>query len=179
MGNGIVRGHVFSIALSALLLTASGCAFFQSSGSSSDSSGSVSDSLGNSSESSSDSSRSSSDGDTDRAYHEEVRAFTVAHVHQDGGAQTLRLGLAEVALARGISDWEALPTTFAAIGAGLAEAGVDEVRMAQLRAVLASPQSRSAKAFDEGYADAMGRMADRTTGRMGDHMTDHTAGARP
>ena len=113
MHSAATRMHrigISSLAL-AIALASGGCAFFQSSSTSSDSSGSSSDSSG----SSSDSSGSSSGGD-DHGYREDVQAFTLAHVEAAGSPETLRLGLSEVALARGISDWEALPATFSAIG---------------------------------------------------------------
>lgn len=136
--------------LAVLLLAQSGCALFSSSQSFSDSSGSISDSVG----SSSDSSQSSSDGDDDEAYHQDVRAYTVAHVRAERRPATLSLGLSEVALARGISDWEAFPTTFDAIGVGLAEAGVDEERLKIFRTVLAGSDPAAAAALEQGYRGA-------------------------
>jgi len=134
------------VALSVL----SGCALFQSSESASDSSGSVSDSVG----SSSDSSGSSSGGDGESAYHEDLRTYTVAHVHTDGRPEALRLGLAEVALERGVSNWEALPGSFVAIGQGLAEGGVEERDLEPFRHAFGGPGSPAVEALERGYASA-------------------------
>ena len=125
----------------------SGCAFSESSGSISDSFGSFSDSSG----SFSDSSTSSSGDDT--AYRHDVETYTLAHVRAGGTPETLRPGLSEVALARGISDWEATRTTFVAIGVGLAEAGADDAQLASYREALTRPGSENAAAIAEGFSE--------------------------
>lgn len=131
-----------------LALGLSGCAFSDSSESISDSVGSFSDSSG----SFSDSSTSSSDDDT--AYREDVQTYTVAHLRAGGTPETLRLGLSEVALARGIADWEAFRATFVAVGSGLAEAGASSEQVAAYRRALARPGSPNDAAIAEGLASS-------------------------
>lgn len=138
------------IGLGTALSLLSGCAFSQSSESFSDSSGSVSDSVG----SSSDSSGSSSDGEGDSAYHEDLRTYTVAHVHAAGRPESLRLGLAEVALERGVSNWEAVPGSFVAIGEGLAAGGVEERELERYRHAFGGPDSAAVEALERGYGSA-------------------------
>lgn len=137
---------VFGGLMISLLLATGGCSVSQSFGSASDSSGSFSDSSGSSSDSS-----TSSSGD-DSAYRGDVSAYTVAHVEAGGSPESLRSGLSEVALSRGISDWEALPGTFAAVGAGLAEAGVSPDGLSAFQLALASPGTPAYDAIGAAYA---------------------------
>lgn len=130
------------------MFAVSGCAVFSSSGSVSDSSGSVSDSTG----SSSDSSTSSSGNDS--AYREDIRTYTLAHVRADGSPEDLRLGLSEIALTRGISNWEALPDTFIAIGAGLAAAGVTSDGLGVYQNALVPAGSANENALRQGFTSA-------------------------
>ncbi|MFK7897889.1 MAG: putative lipoprotein [Myxococcota bacterium] len=139
---------ILALALAFAALTTSGCAIFESVDSFSESSGSVSDSLGSFSDSSESSSGSSGD---ETAYRNDLRDFTVAHVQASLSPEALRLGISEVALARGISDWGALPGTFHAVGAGLAEAGLSVAQSAPYRAALAQPGSDRAKALIAGF----------------------------
>lgn len=105
------------LCLVGLAFAGSGCAAFSSSDSFSESSGSVSDSVG----SSSDSSGSSSGGD-DSAYRTDVTQYVAAAVDQQVTPETLRRGVTEIALAHGISDWEATSATREAVDFGLADA---------------------------------------------------------
>lgn len=141
------RSVILSLACLMLLAT-TGCVFSDSSGSVSDSSGSFADSSGSISNSS-----ESSSGD-DVAYRGDIRDFTVAHIRSEGSLDGLRLGLSEVALTRGISDWEALPGTFVALGAGLAEAGVAVTDLASYQDRLARPGSTNHQAIGYGFATA-------------------------
>lgn len=128
-----LHSSVLMAVLFSLLFSLQGCAVSGSVGSVSDSFGSISDSLG----SFSDSSTSSSEDET--AYRKDIQTFTVAHLRAAGTPETLRLGVSEVALARGITDWEALPVTFAAVGAGLAEADLAEEARRPYQTALARP----------------------------------------
>ncbi len=130
------------------LLATPGCVLLESSGSFSDSSGSISDSAG----SFSDSSTSSSGDDT--AYRGDIREYTVAYVRAEGTPNALRLGLSEVALARGISDWEALPATFVAVGAGLAEAGLPRDAVVAYQNALARPGTANHDSIRQGFVSA-------------------------
>ena len=141
---GLIWAALFAI----VFLTAPGCAMVSSSSNSSDSSASSSDSSG----SFSDSSTSSSGGDS--AYRGDVRTYTVAHVRAEGSPTSLRLGLSEVALRRGISDWEALPGTFIAVGTGLAEAGVSSDELSAYQNALARSNSANYTAIRQGFASA-------------------------
>lgn len=153
---GHERGKHFvllGLAVVVMAWVTSGCALFESSGSFSDSSGSISDSSG----SLSDSSKSSS-GDDDapkqeeEAYRRDVRSFTVAHVAAHRSPESLSRGLSEVALARGITDWEAARGTYVAVGAGLAEAGVSGEELARYQASLTRRDTPADAALREGYA---------------------------
>lgn len=135
-------------AVAVLLVALGGCVFSDSSESISDSIGSVSDSFG----SFSDSSTSSSDDDT--AYRQDVARYTVASHRAGEPPSSLRQGLSEVALARGISDWEAFRATFVAVGAGLAQAGATRSELAAYRAALARPGSEDDAAIEQGFTAA-------------------------
>jgi hypothetical protein len=120
--------------------------FFESSGSFSDSSGSISESVG----SFSDSSTSSSGGD-DQAYREDVRDLAFAIARLQGRPEALRRGLSELALGRGISDWEAVSSTYPAVGEGLAQVGVTEAQLFAYQSALARPGSANFDAIEAGY----------------------------
>ena len=154
MDHSDIRGRVgwrslFLSLVVVLAIGSSGCAIFQSSGSVSDSSGSISDSTG----SSSDSSTSSSGGD-DHAYRQDVHDFTVSVVRTMGRPEALRRGLSEIALERGISDWEAIEATYVAVGAGLAHAGVTPAQLTAYRVALADPGSAGFEAIGREYRAA-------------------------
>ena len=121
---------LFVIALLGLAFTGSGCAAFSSSNSVSDSSESVSDSVS----SSSDSSASSSGGD-DSAYRAEVTQYVAVAVERDVSPESLRRGITEIALAHGLSDWEATTATLEAVEAGFQVAHLED--RAQYRAAFA------------------------------------------
>ena len=149
--------RVPSVLVLLAVLMLSGCVLFDSSGSFSDSSGSLSDASGSvsrSTESSSDSSASSS-GEDDQAYLDDVRDFTIATARVGGRPDVLRRGLSEIALGRGISDWEAVGATYAAVGEGLARAGVTEERLLAYQTEIARPGSDGFDAIGLGYAAAL------------------------
>jgi hypothetical protein len=101
----------------AALAAAAGCSF-------SDSSKSISNSVSSPFESSS----KSSNGDSEpapTAYLRDVEALSFAHADAGGEPQGLLREIGRVALAHGISDWESVPATYLAIGAGLRRAGLD------------------------------------------------------
>jgi hypothetical protein len=101
-----------------LFVAALGCSFSHSSDSSSDSSEHSSDS----STSSSDSSAPDNDGKNDNArFQHDVEQYTVAYVQAGGrGDDGFFSGLGDVARSHGVSDWEAEPSTWEAIGRGIA-----------------------------------------------------------
>ncbi|HEB91582.1 MAG TPA: putative lipoprotein [Deltaproteobacteria bacterium] len=155
MKDPIFRGRsgaagMLPLLVSIVAIGISGCALFESSGSVSDSSGSISDSAGSSSDSS-----TSSSGGGDQAYRQDVHDFTVAVVESGGRPESLRRGLAEIALERGISDWESIDATFAAVGGGLAEAGVTISGLTAYRAALAEPGSVGFEKIGRAYHAAL------------------------
>lgn len=149
MGSGLRFSMASTIIVVLMILGMTGCAFFESSRSFSDSSGSVSDSIG----SSSDSSGSSSGGDAEsQAYREDVRALASAIARLNGQPDALRRGLSELALERGISDWEAIAITFGAVGEGLARVDISEDELLAYQTVLARPGSANFEAIGAGFA---------------------------
>ena len=124
--------------ITAFLFTGAGCAALSSSDSFSESSGSVSDSVGSFSDSSGSSSDSSS-GD-DSAYRDEIRRYTVAAAESGASPDSLRRGVSEIALGYGVSDWEALDATWAAISAGIAASNIAPEAATIYRTALAPPE---------------------------------------
>ncbi len=117
--DGLLRGL-----LAALLIGALGCSFSYSSKSSSDSS----ESSSNSSASSSDS--SSPDSAASRRYREDIADYTEAYVISGGSQDDSFLrGVGDIADERGISDWEANPDTWEAIGVGLKRVETNQVKL--------------------------------------------------
>lgn len=122
-------------ALAALALAlGAGCSF-------STSSKSISDSISGSSESISDSSTSSSPADEKPAaepaalYREDVRNLTAAWVRRGGDVAGFQRSIGAIARQHGVSDWEAAPATWSAVGEGL-------------RSARATAQQRDALAHD-------------------------------
>jgi hypothetical protein len=118
-------------------VAAAGCSF-------SDSSKSISNSVSSPFESSSE----SSDGDepAPSAYLRDVEALSFAFAGAGGEPEGLLRELGRVALAHGISDWESVPVTYLAIGAGLRRAGLDAEGARQLADALfgaGTPEARS------------------------------------
>lgn len=121
-----------------LSIAVGGCSF-------SASSASISDSIAQSSKSVSDSiSSSSPDGssESEQAYREDVRDYTVAALKAGREGPAFESGLADVAEQHGITNWEADAATFVGIGEGLGRAG-------------ASPETA------RGFADEMGASSGR------------------
>jgi hypothetical protein len=81
-----------------------------------------SDSISNSLDSlSKSSSESSPDGESDdAAYREDVKDLTMAHLNSGSDLEGLQRDLGSVALQHGVNDWESDPSTFVAVGQGLA-----------------------------------------------------------
>ena len=110
------RSHRFHVLIALAALTAAACSF-------SDSSKSISNSVSSPFKSSS----KSSDGDdpAPTAYLRDVEALSFGFAGSGGEPEGLLRELGRVALAHGISDWESVPATYLAIGAGLKRAGLD------------------------------------------------------
>jgi hypothetical protein len=121
------------LVLALALAATTGCSF-------SDSSGSISDSISSPSESLSDSSGSSSDDDSSdddpapapetpqdtASYRQDVSQLAVTYLKSGGELPAFTSAIANLAQARGITDWEADPDTTQAIGVGAGTAGLDE-----------------------------------------------------
>ena len=109
------RARRFHVLIALAALTAAACSF-------SDSSQSISNSVSSPFESSS----KSSDGDgAPTAYLRDVEALSFAFAGAGAEPEGLLRELGRVALEHGISDWESVPATYLAIGAGLRRAGLD------------------------------------------------------
>jgi len=107
------RGSIIALAgVLALLIAGTGC--FKSSTSQA------------SSESSSDSSSSSSDssGDKHSALERDVRDYTASHAGRVRDVAVLQREIGGLASEHGVADWESDAALHAAIGRGLAEAGI-------------------------------------------------------
>lgn len=125
--------------LLAMALAMTGCSISNSSGSFSDSSGSISDSISSPSKSSSESS-DGDDSDSDEketapppekpeetaSYQRDVSQLTVTYLQSGGDLAAFQSGIASLAKARGITDWETDSTTTRAIGTGAGTARLDE-----------------------------------------------------
>lgn len=78
------------------------------------------------------------------AYREDVRDFTESHIQAGGSAESLRVGLAEVASRHGISDWEHNESTYVAIGEGLARADYNRTQVDGFVSVFSKSEEESA-----------------------------------
>src|SRR5262245_30440074 len=109
---------VATVLLSVMVVPMTGCSI-------SASSWSISKSVRSSSHSS-DSSSSSSPGAAERAYRQDVSDYTQAYVKSSGAGDLagFRANLGKLAEEHGITNWEESPSTYEAIGEGLASAGV-------------------------------------------------------
>ncbi len=93
------------------------------------------------------SSRSSS---PEKAYREDVRDFTAAHVQSGGNAADLLREIASLAEGHGITDWESNESTYRAIGEGLGKAGYRQVEVDAFKNNLTSNEQQ-AKWLQSGY----------------------------
>lgn len=118
VGRGTLRSALALVAVAALLVS-QGCSFVASSKSSSKIVSSPFTS----------SARSSDGGGEAQSaqYQAEAESYSQAFVEAGGGkADSFQRGLSRIAAERGISDWEADPATWVAVGRGLARADVAE-----------------------------------------------------
>jgi hypothetical protein len=123
-------------------LAAAGCSF-------SDSSRSISNSVSSPFESSSKS--SDSDESAPSAYLRDVESLSFAFAGAGGEPQGLLREIGRVALAHGISDWESVPATYAAIGAGLRRAGLDAAGARRLADALFGADTPEARSVLQGW----------------------------
>ena len=99
------------------------------------SSESISDSISSPSKSSSESSSGDDDAEEqpqdEESYKDDVAQLAATYAVTGGDIGALRSAVSELALARGLSNWEADPATNQAIGRGVAEGGMDPDRFAK------------------------------------------------
>ena len=89
-----------------------------------------------------------------QAYQRDVRAFAAYFAETGGTSQDFLRGLSSVAAAHGISDWESLPDTQRAIGAGLRDAGFEPAQLDALTARARGADPTVLALVREGYAAA-------------------------
>ena len=112
----------------------------------SDSSGSISDSSKSS---------SGSSADDEKAFRNDVSQYTEAFVEAGGEQQqTFFSGLSDLARKRGVSDWEAEPSTWEAIGWGLGRTQMNGAQRTAYETAWAGGDAERASAMARGFANA-------------------------
>jgi len=114
-----------AVLISFLLLAATGCSISDSIGSISDSISSPSTSLSASSGGGDDSSKPEAERDKE-SYLNDVTQIGVTYARNGGDVGALRTAVSQLAVARGMTNWEVDDATRKAIGAGVAEGGMTE-----------------------------------------------------
>ena len=101
---------------------------------------------------SSDSSSSSSPGAAEEAYREDVSDYTRAYA-KSGGAdfRAFQADLAHIAAEHGISNWQANPSTYTAIGEGLGSAQISDAELMAYKRNLSGGDPNKADAIQRGY----------------------------
>ena len=135
------------------LVLGAGCSFSYSSKSISDSIAGSSESISDSSTSSSPAEEKKKDPEPEALYREDVGNLTAAYVRQGGDVASFQRGLGAIARQHGISDWEASPATWAAVGEGLRGANASAQQRDTLARDLAGDdpvkQRAIARAYDQ------------------------------
>jgi len=105
---------------------------------------------------SSDSSSSSSPGAAEEAYREDVSDYTRAYVKsaRPGDLESFRADLSRLAQEHGITNWEENPSTYTAIGEGLAHAGVSDAGLMAYKQNLSGGDPAKADLIQKGYDSA-------------------------
>jgi len=91
---------------------------------------------------------------TNQAYMRDVRVFAAHFARTGGTSQDFLRGIANVAADHGISDWESLPDTQRAIGAGLRDAGIEPAQLDALTARASDADPLVLALVREGYTSA-------------------------
>lgn len=113
-----------------------------------------SESISDSSKSVVDSSKSSSGEDTAR-FLRDVEQYTVAFLRARGGDEEgFFTGLGDLARRRGVSDWEAEPATWEAIGRGLGRAALDDAERVAYQRAWSGGDAEKLRALGRGEAAA-------------------------
>ncbi|MGH8551624.1 MAG: putative lipoprotein [Methylococcales bacterium] len=135
-------GALLSLASSVLALH--GCSFSTSSGASSESSSTLVSSPFTSS--------SASFAGSEKEYQDEVSGYTNAYVRSSTADYAgYRKGLAEIAEKHGITNWEAQPITYNAIGRGLKKAGLKGVEYETFKENLGAGELTKMQDIEKGY----------------------------
>jgi hypothetical protein len=116
----------------------------------SESAQSISDSVSSPFEWASNSMSSSSGGDT--AYQQDVSEFTLAFATTGGDLEGFRMGIRTLAEQRGITSWEADPSTCASIGHGVRRADYDRLAALDFGEELFGQNAGALAAYQSGYA---------------------------
>jgi hypothetical protein len=134
--------RAFAVALAIACAGSLACSFSYSSEGSSDSSNSSSDSSG------------SSSGDSKSArFQKDVEQYTEAFVQAGGQRdESFFTGLGDLARKRGVSDWEAEPGTWEAIGRGLGRTRVTEAQRTAWETAWAGGDQARQDAIARGFA---------------------------
>jgi len=89
----------------------------------------------------------------ERAYRDDVSDYTQAYVKSSGGGDlgNFRADLARLAEEHGITNWEENPSTYTAIGEGLAKAGVSSPALMAYKQNLSGGDASKAQLIQQGY----------------------------
>ena len=161
---------LLSVFLALAIAALSGCSFSNSSGSLSDSSESISDSISSPSESSSE----SSEGDDDESaepeapadtasYEEDVSQLAVTFAKTGGEIGAFRTAVSQLAMDRGITNWETDSNTNQAIGRGVGTAGMQEDSFADFSTQLFGDDLGKQNELRKGYQQTAQPHAQPTT----------------
>lgn len=151
--------HSTLLTLLIAVAVVTGCSFSKSSES-------ISNSISKSSESISDSSTSSS-GDDDSspppeepqdavAYQADVAQLAATYARSGGDIGALRSAVSQLAVKRGITNWEADPMTVQAIGRGVGDGGMDDEQFAAFSKELFGENLSKQSELSKGYQQATG-----------------------
>jgi len=135
------------LVLAFTVLALNGCSFSHSSKGSSESSSTIVSSPFESS--------SASVGGHEKKYEEEVMGYTSAYVRSSTEDYAgFSKGLGEIAEKYGITNWEAEPTTYQAIGQGLKKAGVTGTEYESFKTNLSAGDATKMQDIEKGYQSA-------------------------
>lgn len=133
-----------SLVLALSLLALNGCSLSKSSSASSESSSDIVSSPFTSS--------SESSGGDEKEYQDEVTGYTDAYVRSSTADYAgFRKGLADLAERYGITNWEAQPITYRAIGRGLRKAGLNGIEYETFKRNLAAGEETKMQDIEQGY----------------------------
>lgn len=139
------RRYIPAIFFLAMVFVLSGCSLSQSSSASSESSSKIISSPFLSSS-------ASSSPDTSNKYRDDVEGYTYAYVRSSSLDYTgFQKGLGEIAAKYGITNWEAQPVTYNAIGRGLKKAKLTGVEYETFKKNLAAGEYSKMQDIQKGY----------------------------